>query len=177
MLDLFPSSPDRQTDSHSPTGSDARQPAWVPAKALRKIRREEKRKGHQAERARVREHIHAGLHDPEAFLDLEGQAKNLRRLLNSGAEQRRGLLATLQRKVKSELANTRDVDGFIEKACRSRTLYTLSALGFFREVLEAEAFRDDHRFKLAIRKALEEPGLAKSLQRRWEQFDREFPAA
>ena len=176
MLDLNPSSPENPRFDPSVQEED-RSPGWIPAKALRKARRQEKRKGHQAERARVREQLYVGMHEPEAFLDLESHAKNIRRLLNSGAEQRRDLLATLQRKVKSELANTRDVDGFIEKASRSRTLYTLAAMGFFRQVLESEAFREDHRFKLAIRKALEEPGLAKSLQRRWEQFDREFPAA
>jgi hypothetical protein len=148
---------------------------WTQGKAERKARRLEKRLAHQAERARVRENLQAGLKDPEVFLDLEGRAKNIRRMLASGKEQRRALLAAQKRKARAELANTRDLDTFLAKSSRSRTLHSLVALAYFRHVLRSEEYREDHRFKEAIRRALEEPGLAKSIQRRWEGFDREFP--
>jgi hypothetical protein len=165
MLDTTPS---------NPTHSETENAPWVPAKALRKASRVAKRREHQAERARIKEHLQMGLHDPELFLDLEGSKKNERRKLESGAERRQALLASQLRKVKSELANTRDLDGFIAKASRSRTLHTLVAMAFFRQVQESEEYREDHRFKAAIRKALEEPGLARSIQHRWGTFDREY---
>jgi hypothetical protein len=146
-----------------------------PGRVERKTRRKEKRLERQAERARIRERLEAGLRDPEAFLDLEASSKNLRRMLASGREARRALLEAQQRKVKSELANTRDLETFLAKACRSRTLHSFVAVGFFREVWRSEAYRADHRYKLAIRNALEDPGLAKSIQHKWEQFDRRFP--
>jgi hypothetical protein len=148
---------------------------WTHGRTERKARRLEKRLAHQAERARVRENLHAGLKDPDLFLDLEGRAKNIRRMLASGKEERRALLAAQKRKTRAELANTRDLDGFLAKSSRSRTLYTLVALAYFRHVLRSDEYRDDHRYKTAIRRALEEPGLAKSIQRRWDGFDREFP--
>jgi hypothetical protein len=148
---------------------------WVPDKVARKARRLDKRHAHQAERARIRENLHAGLQDPEVFLDLESRSKNLRRLLASGKAERRALLETQKRKARAELANTRDLDTFLAKSSRSRTLYSLVALAYFRHVLGSDEYRDDHRYKEAIRRALEEPGLAKSIQRRWENFDREFP--
>jgi hypothetical protein len=153
------------------TGSDP----WTRGITERKTRRLEKRLAHQAERARVRENLLAGLKDPEIFLDLEDRAKNIRRMLASGKEQRRALLATQQRKARAELANTRDLDGFLAKSSRSRTLYSLVAVAYFRHVLRSGEYREDHRYKQAIRRALEEPGLAKSIQRRWDAFDREFP--
>jgi hypothetical protein len=148
---------------------------WAPDKAGRKARRREKRRAHQAERARIRENLHAGLKDPDAFLDLESRSKNTRRMLASGHAERRALLETQKRKARAELANTRDLDGFLSKSSRSRTLYSLVALAYFRHVLQSGEYREDHRYKEAIRRALEEPGLAKSIQRRWENFDREFP--
>jgi hypothetical protein len=148
---------------------------WAPDKAERKARRREKRRAHQAERARIRENLHAGLKDPDAFLDLESRSKNTRRMLASGQAERRALLETQKRKARAELANTRDLDGFLSKSSRSRTLYSLVALAYFRHVLRSGEYREDHRYKEAIRRALEEPGLAKSIQRRWENFDREFP--
>ena len=54
-------------------------------------------------------------------------------------------------------------------------MYALVGLGFFRHVWRSDEFREDHRYKLAIGRAMEEPGLAKSIQRKWEAFDREFP--
>lgn len=141
----------------------------------RKSRRQEKRRAHQAERARIRENLHAGLKDPEAFLDLESRSKNTKRMLASGKAERRALLETQKRKARAELANTRDLDTFLSKSSRSRTLYSMVALAYFRHVLGSGEYREDHRYKEAIRRALEEPGLAKSIQRRWESFDREFP--
>jgi hypothetical protein len=143
---------------------------------LRRARRKEKRHLHQVERARIRESLHAGLRDPDVFLDLEDRKKNTLRLKASSAAARRVLLDVQKRKVKAELANTRDLDTFIQKTSRSRTLYALVGLGFFRHVLVSPEYREDHRFKLAIQRALEEPGLAKSIHRRWETFDREFAA-
>lgn len=148
---------------------------WRPAKVLRKARKQEKRYANQAERTRIREDIQAGLRDPERFLDLAVTWKNPRKLLASGAAQRRVLLSVQQRKVKAELGNTRDLDTFIQKTSRSRTLYALIAMGFFRHVLLSEEYRDDHRYKLAIRRAMGEPGLSKAIQRKWDGFDREFP--
>lgn len=148
---------------------------WTQGKAERKARRLEKRLAHQTERARVRENLHAGLKDPDAFLDLESNAKNIRRMLASGKEDRRALLAAQKRKARAELANTRDLDGFLAKSSRSRTLHSLVAMAYFRHVLHSDEYREDHRFKQAIRRAMEEPGLAKAIQRRWDGFDREFP--
>lgn len=167
--DHFPTESRPQSEAQAP---DAHHPS---ARDLRKAHRKEKRRLHQTERARIREHLHAGLRDPEAYLDLESQARNHHRKSAEGGAARQALLASQGRKLKSELANTRDLDGFLAKASRSRTLYTLIAMGYFRQVLQSEAIREDHRFKVAIRHALEEPGLAKSIHRRWECFDREFP--
>lgn len=148
--------------------------AYVPARDLRRARRKEKRHLHQLERTRIRESLHAGLRDPELFLDLEDRKKNTARLKASSGAARRVLLEAQKRKVKAELGNTRDLDTFIQKTSRSRTLYSLVGLAFFRHVLNSPDYRDDHRFKLAISRALEEPGLAKSIHHRWEAFDREF---
>ena len=148
---------------------------WAPGKARRKARRLERRHAHQAERARVRENLHAGLQDPDAFFDLESRSKNIWRMLASGNSERHALLEAQKRKARSELANTRDLDSFLAKSSRSRTLSSLVALAYFRHVLRSDEFRDDHRYKEAIRRVLEEPSLAKSIQRRWECFDREFP--
>ena len=150
-------------------------PHWAPGKTERKSRRMDRRHAHQAERARIRENLHAGLKDPDLFLDLETRSKNTKRLLASGAAERKALLETQKRRARAELTNTRDLDGFLAKASRSRTLYSMVALAYFRHVLGSDDFREDHRYKEAIRRALEEPGLAKSIQRRWGNFDREFP--
>jgi hypothetical protein len=148
---------------------------WVPDKVARKARRLSKRQAHQVERTRIRENLQAGLKDPEVFLDLESQSKNIRRLLASGKAERQALLQTQKRKARAELANTRDLDTFLAKSSRSRTLYSLVALAYFRHVLRSDEYREDHRYKEAIRRALEEPGLAKSIQKRWGNFDRQFP--
>lgn len=148
---------------------------WHPGKVIRKARKKRKRYENQIERTRIRENIQAGLRDPEIFLDLARERKNTRRLLASGAAERRFLLNSQIRKVKAELLNTRDLETFIQKTSRSRTMHSLVAMGFFRNVLNSEEYREDHRYKLAIRKAMEEPGLSKSIQRRWESFDRQFP--
>jgi len=164
MLEVIP--------DHAPESEPG---TWIPDRVERKARRLAKRRAHQAERARVRENLHAGLKDPDAFLDLESSAKNTRRMLASGKRERQALLGVQKRKARAELANTRDLDDFLAKSSRSRTLYSLVALAFFRHVLFSGDFREDHRYKLAIRRALEEPGLGKSIQKRWEGFDREFP--
>jgi hypothetical protein len=173
--DQLPTEYHSQSPSESPTSFSPYAP-YVPARDIRKARRKEKRYLNQVERTRIREHLQAGLRDPECFLDLEARKKNTHRLLSSGAAERRLLLEMQLRKVKSELGNTRDLDTFIQKTSRSRTLYALIGLGFFRDVLRSEEYRDDHRYKLAIRRALEEPGLAKSIQRKWDCFDKEFPS-
>lgn len=162
-------------DFPEPSGQ-GQAPAYVPARDLRRARRKEKRHLHQTERARIRESLQAGLRDPDVFLDLEDRKKNTARLKAGSDAARRVLLDALKRKVKAELANTRDLDTFIQKTSRSRTLYSLVGIGFFRQVLNSPEYRDDHRFKLAIIRALEEPGLAKSIHHRWDAFDREFGA-
>lgn len=167
MHDAFATS-----ETHESTAPAAH---WTTGKAERKAKRLDKRREHQAERARIRESLHAGMKDPDAFLDLESRSKNIRRMLNSGKEDRRALLETQKRRARAELANTRDLDGFLSKASHSRTLYSLVAMAYFRHVLRSDEFREDHRYKLAINQALEEPGLAKSIQKRWHDFDREFP--
>lgn len=158
----------------NPVPGPGQSPAYVPARDLRRARRKEKRHLHQVERTRIRESLLAGLRDPDVFLDLEDRKKNTLRLKAGSGAARRVLLEAQKRKVKAELANTRDLDTFIQKTSRSRTLYSLVGLGFFRHVLHSPDYRDDHRFKSAIRRALEEPGLAKSLHHRWDAFDREF---
>ncbi len=168
------STPSFAPDPPDPASSHGLAPAYVPARDLRRARRKEKRHLHQVERARIRESLQAGLRDPEVFLDLEDRKKNMARLKASSGAARRILLEAQKRKVKAELANTRDLDTFIQKTSRSRTLYSLVGLAFFRHVLNSPEYRDDHRFKLAISRALEEPGLAKSINHRWETFDREF---
>lgn len=146
-----------------------------PGRTLRKSRKKERRYENQADRARIREDIQAGMRDPEFFLDLAGERKNTRRLAASGRAQRLFLLEALKRRLKSELRNTRDLDTFIRKTSRSRTLYALIAIGYFRHVLNSEEYRQDHRYKLAIINAMEEPGLAKAIQSKWDNFDRQFP--
>jgi hypothetical protein len=163
------------SESNSSHAATSPPHAYVPAREIRKARRKEKRHLHQVERTRIRERLHDGLRDPEIFLDLEDHAKNTRRLQAGSAAARRVLLEVQRRRLKSELANTRDLDTFIQKTSRSRTLYALVGLAFFRHVWRSDAFRDDHRYKLAIARAMEEPGLAKSIQRKWDAFDREFP--
>lgn len=162
-------------ENANPLARDNTEGGWHPGKIIRKARKKEKRHAHQVERTRIRENLQAGLRDPEIFLDLAAKSKNTRRLLSSGAAERRWLLYMQKRKVKSELQNTRDLDTFIQKTTRSRTFYALIALGFFRHVLMSDDFREDHRYKAAIRRALEEPGLSKSIHRKWDNFDREFP--
>ena len=149
--------------------------SWHPNKMVRKAIKKKKRYENQVDRARIREDIQAGMRDPENFLDLDTGRKNTRRQLSSGAVQRRWLLYVQIRKVKSELANTRDLDTFIQKTSRSKTLYALASMGFFRHVLRSDEYREDHRYKLAIRKAIEEPGLSKAIQHKWENLDRDFP--
>ena len=170
-----PASTNMPADFPDPAGQ-GQTPSYVPARDLRRARRKEKRHLHQVERTRIRESLQAGLRDPDVFLDLEDRKKNMARLKASSGAARRILLEAQKRKVKAELANTRDLDTFIQKTSRSRTLYSLVGIGFFRHVLNSQEYRDDHRFKLAIMRALEEPGLSKSIHHRWEAFDREFGA-
>lgn len=162
-------------ENANPLAAENASGGWHSGKVIRKARRKERRHAHQVERTRIREDLQAGLRDPDLFLDLAAKSKNTRRLLASGSAERRWLLNVQKRKVKSELQNTRDLDTFIQKTSRSRTLYAMIALGFFRHVLTSEEFREDHRYKAAIRRALEEPGLSKAIHRKWENFDREFP--
>jgi hypothetical protein len=147
---------------------------WQPVRFLRKSGKKVRRYENQAERARIREDIQAGMRDPEAFLDLAGGKKNARKLSTSGKTDRIALLTAQKRKLRSELRNTRDLDTFIRKTSHSRTLYALIAMGFFHHVMNSEEYRRDHRYKLAILGAMEEPGLAKAIQRKWDHFRREF---
>ena len=55
-------------------------------------------------------------------------------------------------------------------------MHALVALAFFRHVLDSEAYPEEHRFKQAIRRALEEPDRSKAIRSRWESFDEEFPS-
>jgi len=144
-------------------------------KVLRKTRNKGRRYENQADRARIRKEIQAGMRDPEFFLDLAGEMKNSRKPSAIGKAQRTYLFGVQKRKLKSELRNTRDLDTFIQKTSHSRTLYALIAMVFFRHVLDSEAYRPDHRYKLAILRAMQEPGLAKAIQSRWDHFQRQFP--
>jgi hypothetical protein len=162
-------------ENANPLVNDSTPTGWYPGKLIRKARRSEKRYANQVERARIREDLQAGMRDPEIFLDLASEWKNTRKLLASGAAHRRELLDVQKRKVQAELRNTRDLDTFILKTSRSRTLFALIAMGFFRRVLDSDEYREDHRYKQAIRKAMEEPGLCKAIQRKWVNFDRQFP--
>jgi hypothetical protein len=148
---------------------------FIPQKEIRKARRKEKRRLNQIERSHIRESLHAGLRDPDVFLELDSRKKITRKQVAAGKAERLILLATQKRKVRAELNNTRDLDTFIQKTCHSKTLLATIAMGFFRHVLHSEAYREDHRYKLAILRALEEPGLSRSIQHKWDAFDREFP--
>lgn len=162
-------------ENASPLAKDFEQAGWHPGRVIRKALKKKKRHENQIERTRIREDIQAGLRDPDIFLDLARERKNTRRLLTSGMIERRRLLNSQLRKVKAELLNTRDLDTFLQKTSRSRTLHAMVAIGFFRHVLNSEEYREDHRYKLAILRAMEEPGLCKSIQRKWEHYDRHFP--
>lgn len=144
---------------------------------IRKVWKLRKRHANQAERARVRDEIHAGWQDPDSLLDLGGMRKTSRRMHSGGMPEREGMLHARQRKVRAELKAIKDLAPFIQGMCRSKTLHATIALGFFRHVLDSDAYAEDHRYKLAIREALQDPVLAKVIQRKWEAFDREFPQA
>ncbi len=129
----------------------------------------------RSERARIRDHLQEGMRDPERFLDLDRERKNTRRLLASGRAERRELLDGQKQKVRCELRNIRDLDAFLRKTVRSKTLHALVAIAFFRHVRDSEEFPEEHRYRQAIASALEERDLAKAIRWKWETFDKEFP--
>lgn len=144
---------------------------------IRKAWKLRKRRSHQEERARVRDEIHAGWHDPDSLLDLGGMRRNSRRQHSGGILEREGMLHARLRKIRAELKTIKDLSPFIQGMSRSKTLHATIALGYFRNVLDSADFPEDHRYKTAIREALQDPVLAKVIQRKWEAFDREFPQA
>lgn len=142
---------------------------------IRKIWKLRKRHANQTERARVRDEIHAGWHDPDSLLDLGGVRKTSRRMHSGGILEREGMLHARQRKIRAELKTIKDLAPFIQGMSRSKTLHSTIALGYFRHILGSDEYAEDHRYKLAIREALQDPVLAKVIQRKWEAYDREFP--
>lgn len=144
-------------------------------RVIRKAWKQRKRLENQAERARVRDAIHVKMHDPEGLLDLDIERRTSRRLHVARVVKRQWMLHVQKRKIKAELKSTKDLATFIQGMSRSKTLYAMIALGYFRHVLDSAEYREDHRYKLAIRAALEDPILSKVIQRKWESFDREFP--
>lgn len=144
-------------------------------KTFRLRDRKSRQKEDRSERARIRDHLQQGLRDPERFLDLASERKNIHRLLASGPEDRGELLETQKQRVKAELRNIRDLDTFLQKTSKSKTLHALVAMAFFRHVLDSEAYSEEHRYKLAIRRALEEPDFSKAIQWKWSIFDKDFP--
>ena len=161
---------------HADTLDSCRSDPGRHPRALRqKIRKLSPHQEDKSERARIRAHIQEGLRDPERFLDLARERKNMRGLLASGRQARLELLESQKQRVKSELRNTRDLDTFLMKTSRSKTLHALVALAFFRHVRDSDAYAEEHRYKQAIRRALEEPDRSKAIHWKWESFDKEFP--
>jgi hypothetical protein len=144
-------------------------------KALRKSWAKQRRRETQSERARVRDEIHNHMHDPESLDELAGFGRRRRQPEQVKALKREWMLRDRRRKVRAELKATKDVAGFIEGLGRSKTLYALIAMDFFRSVLESPAYGEDSRFRQAILEALEDPGLGKVIRHKWQAFDREFP--
>lgn len=163
---------DRGADRDS--GREPAFPGWR-AKALRKAWAKQRRHEKQSERARVRDEIHARMHDPDSLDELSGMRRIRRKSDADKALKRELMLHARRRRVHAELKATKDVAGFIEGLGRSRTVYSLIAMDFFRHVLNSPTYGDDSRFKQGILGALEDPGLAKVIRHKWEAFDREFP--
>lgn len=136
--------------------------------------RRRRRNANQVERARIRDAIRSTHYDPESLEELAVEPRDMRPL--SGDEgNREWMLRARRRKVRTELKSKQDLGDFIRAMSRSKTLYALIALGFFRHVLYSAEYGEDHRYKLAIREAMEDARLAKVLQRKWDELDREFP--
>jgi hypothetical protein len=162
----------------TPWREDEGRTAEVPfysERALRKSWAKLKRLEHQSERARVRDEIHNHMHDPECLDELTGFDRRRRQPEAVKALKREWMLRARRRQVRAELKATKDVAGFIEGLGRSKTLYSLIAMDFFRFVLESPAYGEDSRFRQAIVEALEDPGLNKVIRHKWQAFDREFP--
>lgn len=146
------------------------------AHSLRKTWAKQKRREHQSERARVRDEIHTHMHDPESLDDhLSGFGRKPRLPEAVKALKREWMLRARRRQVRAELKATKDVAGFIEGLGRSKTLYSLIAMDFFRMVLESPTYGEDSRFRQAILEALEDPSFNKVIRHKWQAFDREFP--
>jgi hypothetical protein len=146
-------------------------PGRSAAKAIRKSWRKLKRRENQMERARVRDALQSGLQDPDSLDDLCLDSGRPRLPRGEELLKREWTLQERNRKVRSELRVHRDLDSYIRNMSRSKTLNAMIALGFFRKVLESEEYGDDHRYKQAIRGALEDPVLAKVVKRKWEEFE------
>lgn len=135
----------------------------------------DKRRANQVERARVRDLIKVNLDDPDSLADLASERRRARTAEEGSFLKRDHILKVKKRRVRAELKAKVDVEEFIRDIAKSRTLYALIAVGFFRHVLESGEYEENHRYKQAIAASLQDPALARSLKRRWEQFDREFP--
>jgi hypothetical protein len=152
-------------------------PGRASARSIRQAWKREKRRENQLERARVRDALQRRLRDPDSLDDLPSELRRSRRARGDATVRREWMLQERKRKIRSELKAKIDLDEYIRDMCRSKTLHALIALGFFREVLGSDAYGNEHRYKQAIRAALEDPLLSRSLRRKWEAFDRAFPAA
>lgn len=137
----------------------------------------DKRRANQVERAWVRDMLKVNLDDPDSLADLASERRRARTAKEDSSLKRDQILKEKKRRVRAELKAKVDVEEFIRDITKSRTLYALIALGFFRHVLESGEYEEGHRYKQAITASLQDPALARSLKRRWQQFDREFPSA
>lgn len=147
------------------------------ARSIRQAWKWEKRRENQLERAQVRVALQHRLRDPESLDELPSEPRRSKRTRGDARVRREWMLEERKRKIRSELKAKIDLDEYIRDMCRSKTLHALIALGFFREVLGSAAYGDEHRYKQAIRTALEDPLLSRSLRRKWKAFDRVFPDA
>lgn len=136
-----------------------------------------KRHENQVERARVRDLLKINLDDLDTLVDLASEKRRARTAAEGSTLKRDYILKEKKRRVRAELKAKVDVEEFIRDISKSKTLYALIAMGFFRHVLESGEYEEGHRCKQAIVASLQDPSLARSIKRRWEQFDREFPDA
>jgi hypothetical protein len=135
----------------------------------------DRRRATQGERARVRDLLKIKRDDPDCLVDMDWGPRHPRRAGEDVSLKRGHILKEKKRRVRAELKAKVDVEEFIRDISKSRTLYALIAMGFFRHVLESGEYAEDHRYKLAIVACLHDPSLTRAIKRRWEQFDREFP--
>jgi hypothetical protein len=134
-----------------------------------------KRHENQVERARVRDLLKINLDDLDTLVDLASEKRRARTAAEGSSLKRDFILKEKKRRVRAELKAKVDVEEFLRDITKSKTLYALIAVGFFRHVLESGEYEENHRYKQAIVACLQDPAMARSLKRRWAQFDREFP--